>query len=53
MLVSDLMHEVEIGMWKALFMHLVQMMWSLGAKVIQEFNERYTLSLLSGKIAQL
>jgi hypothetical protein len=41
MLVSDLMHEVEIGVWKALFTHLVRMMWVQGARIVQEFNARY------------
>ncbi|GJJ10734.1 hypothetical protein Clacol_004961 [Clathrus columnatus] len=30
MLTCDLMHEVELGVWKALLIHLIQMLWSVG-----------------------
>ncbi|KJA14075.1 hypothetical protein HYPSUDRAFT_107425, partial [Hypholoma sublateritium FD-334 SS-4] len=39
MLVPDFMHEFELGVWKALFTHLVRIIVSEGK--IQEFNKRY------------
>ncbi|KAI0080905.1 hypothetical protein K474DRAFT_1576474, partial [Panus rudis PR-1116 ss-1] len=41
MLVVDLMHEFELGVWKATFMHLIRMLISVGGNVVQEFNSRY------------
>jgi hypothetical protein len=43
MLVVDLMHEFELGVWKALLTHLVRILHSLGAATVQEFNHRYVL----------
>jgi hypothetical protein len=40
------MHEFELGVWKALLTHLVQILYSVGAAAIQEFNYRYVLSSL-------
>jgi hypothetical protein len=37
------MHEFELGVWKALLTHLVQILHSLGALTVQEFNFRYVL----------
>ena len=37
MLVPDFMHEFELGIWKALFMHLVHILVSHGDSTIQEF----------------
>lgn len=39
--VVDLMHEIELGVWKALFIHLIRMLISLGGTAIQSFNERF------------
>ncbi|KAI0069724.1 hypothetical protein K474DRAFT_1713979 [Panus rudis PR-1116 ss-1] len=41
MLVVDLMHEFELGVWKAIFMHLIRILISVGGNVVQEFNSRY------------
>ncbi|KJA15771.1 hypothetical protein HYPSUDRAFT_148690, partial [Hypholoma sublateritium FD-334 SS-4] len=38
-LVPDFMHEFELGVWKALFIHLIRIMVSTGA--VQELNRRY------------
>lgn len=35
------MHEFELGVWKALFTHLVRILVSHGDGTIQEFNRRY------------
>jgi hypothetical protein len=40
MLVVDIMHKFELGVWKALLTHLVRMLHSLGAGTVQEFNYR-------------
>ena len=40
MFVVDLMHEFELGVWKAVFIHLIRMMVSLGGRAIQELNLR-------------
>ncbi|THH26439.1 hypothetical protein EUX98_g7748, partial [Antrodiella citrinella] len=41
MLVVDFMHEFELGVWKAIFIHLIRMLVSVGEGVVQEFNLRY------------
>ena len=41
MLVPDFMHEFELGVWKALFTHLVRILVSHGDGTIQDFNSRY------------
>lgn len=39
MLVPDFMHEFELGVWKAIFVHLIRIMVAGGA--VQELNKRY------------
>lgn len=46
MLVVDLLHEFELGVWKAVFVHLVRLLYSLGQTVVDRFNERYGPFLL-------
>ena len=41
MLTVDLLHEVEIGVWKALFAHLVRMLHACRADKVYEFDRRY------------
>ncbi|KII90776.1 hypothetical protein PLICRDRAFT_697259 [Plicaturopsis crispa FD-325 SS-3] len=41
MLVVDLMHEFELGVWKALLTHLVRILHSLGRNTVLLFNERF------------
>jgi hypothetical protein len=41
MLVPDFMHEFELGVWKAVFTHLVRILVSHSDGTIQEFNRRY------------
>ena len=43
MLTVDLLHEVELGIWKALFTHLVRMLHSCGADKVHKFDERCAL----------
>ncbi|KAK7682685.1 hypothetical protein QCA50_014068 [Cerrena zonata] len=41
--VVDLLHEIELGVWKALLIHLIRMLVAIGGTVIQSFNERFRL----------
>ncbi|KAI0069759.1 hypothetical protein K474DRAFT_1687673 [Panus rudis PR-1116 ss-1] len=41
MFAVDLMHEFELGVWKAIFTHLLRMLVCLGSNAIQELNKRY------------
>lgn len=40
MLVPDLLHEFELGVWKAVFTHLLRILYAAGGDVIQELNRR-------------
>jgi hypothetical protein len=37
--VVDQLHEFEIGAWKALFMHLMQILHAAGGTAVQKLNE--------------
>jgi hypothetical protein len=39
--VVDLMHEFELGVWKATFTHLLRILYAQGGDSIQELNKRY------------
>ncbi|KAF8800330.1 hypothetical protein BYT27DRAFT_7117677 [Phlegmacium glaucopus] len=41
MFVVDLMHEFELGVWKAVFTHLLRILYAQGGDGIQKLNERY------------
>ncbi|KAJ8074151.1 hypothetical protein PM082_012443 [Marasmius tenuissimus] len=45
MLVVDLLHEFELGVWKALFTHLIRVLYAApnGPALVQELNRRYRL----------
>ena len=40
MLVVDLLHEFELGVWKAVFIHLLRMLDSLKGDALSELNQR-------------
>ena len=40
MLVVDLLHEFELGVWKAVFTHLLQMLDSLKGSLLSELDRR-------------
>ena len=45
------MHEVELGVWKALFAHLIRILYAVektmkGEKLIAELDKRFATSLL-------
>ncbi|KAH9925200.1 uncharacterized protein B0H18DRAFT_877464, partial [Fomitopsis serialis] len=39
--VPDILHEVELGVWKAIFIHLLRILHAEGKDRIQIMNERY------------
>lgn len=43
MLTVDLLHEVELGVWKALLTHLIRMLHVCGGDKVHQFDERYVL----------
>jgi hypothetical protein len=40
MLVVDLLHEVELGVWKAMFIHLLRLLDSVDGKSKYELDRR-------------
>ncbi|KAJ7290637.1 hypothetical protein C8J57DRAFT_1611754 [Mycena rebaudengoi] len=43
MLVVDFMHEFELGVWKAIFTHLLRILVAHGEDVVQVLNDRYNM----------
>ena len=45
MLVVDLMHEFELGIWKALFIHLIRILnaTEVGDVLVNELDRRYRM----------
>lgn len=43
MFVPDLMHEFELGVWKALFTHFLRILYAAGNNKIQELNQRFRM----------
>jgi hypothetical protein len=39
--VVDLLHEFELGVWKAIFTHLMRILHAIGGDVVQDLNVRY------------
>jgi hypothetical protein len=46
MLVVDLMHEFELGVWKALFIHLLRILNAVDKALVNELDRRYVNELL-------
>jgi hypothetical protein len=46
MLVVDLMHEFELGVWKNTFTHIIQILYAAvpGGTAVGELNARYLIS---------
>jgi hypothetical protein len=40
LIVVDLMHELELGIWKALILHLIRILYAQGQNAVHEFNAR-------------
>ncbi|EIW80602.1 hypothetical protein CONPUDRAFT_56708 [Coniophora puteana RWD-64-598 SS2] len=36
----DVLHEFELGVWKAIFVHLIRMALSIGGSAVQDINDR-------------
>ncbi|KAG8679254.1 hypothetical protein FRC09_019100, partial [Ceratobasidium sp. 395] len=41
--VVDLLHEIELGVWKSLLTHLLRIIHGRGADIVAEFNRRFRL----------
>ncbi|THV05634.1 hypothetical protein K435DRAFT_816329 [Dendrothele bispora CBS 962.96] len=41
MLVPDVLHEIELGVWKALLTHLIRILFAVGNESIETMNRRY------------
>jgi hypothetical protein len=39
--VVDLLHEFELGVWKAIFTHLMRILHAIGGNAVQDLNQRY------------
>jgi hypothetical protein len=49
MLVVDLMHEFELGVWKALFIHLLRILASVNPSLLHELDHRYAILLQTAR----
>jgi hypothetical protein len=38
--VIDLMHEFELGVWKAVITHLIRILYTQGVEIVSEFDRR-------------
>jgi len=45
MFVPDLLHEFELGVFKAFLIHFLRILHAAGNDCIQEFNKRYVVYL--------
>ena len=41
MFVPDLMHEFELGVWKAIFTRLMRILYAQGGNAIQQLNKHF------------
>lgn len=46
-LVTDLMHEMELGVWKALFLHLLRLLDAANVNLAHELDKRYIFTFFS------
>jgi hypothetical protein len=48
MLVVDFMHEFELGVWKALFVHLIRILYAAapGGRLVGILDKRYDLGII-------
>jgi hypothetical protein len=40
MFVVDFLHEIELGMWKALFTHFIRLLYAHDPDTVHELNKR-------------
>ena len=43
MFVPVILHEFELGVWKAIFKHLIRILYARGDDSIQMLNDRYVI----------
>jgi hypothetical protein len=53
MFVVDLMHEFELGVWKALFIHLLRMLNAMDKSLVNELDQRYVQKPLRSGMIQI
>jgi hypothetical protein len=41
MLVVDILHDFELGVWKALFIHLLRILQAIDKTLVDELDRRY------------
>jgi hypothetical protein len=51
--VVDFLHEFELGVWKAVLVHLIRILHACGEDRIREFNYRYVSTVLISLCSQL
>jgi hypothetical protein len=44
-LVMDFLHEFELGVWKAILLHLIRILYAHGDSTVTEFNKRLVLNM--------
>ena len=37
----DLLHESELGFWKAVLLHILRLLYAIGGSSVADFNKRY------------
>jgi len=45
LLTVDLLHEVELGVWKAVFIHIIRILTAYSPESVNELDRRYVLAL--------
>ncbi len=50
MLAVNLLHEFELGVWKAIFTHLMRILYAAGGDLIQNLNTQYVRSLIAAEL---
>jgi hypothetical protein len=52
-LVVDFMHEFELGVWKALFIHLLRILEAYDKTLLVELDRRYMINILADLMTRL
>lgn len=53
MFTVDLLHEFELGVWKATFTHLICILFAAGENALQTLNIRYAMVICAEKNDEL
>lgn len=46
MLVVDFLHEFELGVWKAIFIHLIRILYAEDSDLVNELDRRYVFFVI-------